>query len=98
MRGAGVVGVVLVALCVPGDALAVPPAITSVSAPARHVTATVSVPRADAVIIYVATMPDRATDGSFLQENIETSDSLADSEIQAGRGSMKIRPIPGRIG
>ncbi len=41
-------------------------------------------PRADSVIVYIASKPDRATDGSFLRENVVDIDFLTDSEIQSG--------------
>jgi hypothetical protein len=47
--------------------------------------ATFSAPRADFATIYIASRPDRATDGSFLTENIKELDILTDSEIQSGR-------------
>jgi hypothetical protein len=92
-----IVGVVvgLVALVVPGAASAVPPVVTSVGSQARHVTATFSAPRADSVTVYIASKPDRATDGSFLQENIEGLDILTDSEIQAGRWIDEDQTDPG---
>jgi hypothetical protein len=42
-------------------------------------------PRADSASIYVSTKPDRATDGSFLTENIKSLDIVTDSEIQSGQ-------------
>ena len=77
--------VAITALALGAVALGVPPTLTSVGAQDRHPTATFSAPRADFATIYLATKPDRATDGSFLSENIETLDILADAEIQAGR-------------
>jgi hypothetical protein len=62
-----------------------PPTLSSVSHQDRHPTATFSAPCADFATIYLATKPDRATDGSFLQENIKELDLLADSEIQSAR-------------
>jgi hypothetical protein len=51
----------------------------------RHPTATLgALPGVDAAFIYLATKPDRASDGSFLEENVKTIDSLTDDEI-AGR-------------
>jgi hypothetical protein len=47
------------------------------------------------VIIYLASKPDRATDGSFLQENIEHLDIFTDSEIQSGRWVDENRIAPG---
>jgi hypothetical protein len=67
------------------SAAAVPPALLSVTQQERHPLATFSAPKADFATIYIATKPDRATDGSFLSENIKTLDLLTDSEIQAGR-------------
>jgi hypothetical protein len=45
--------------------------------------------------MYLSTKPDRATDGSFLEENIEELDILADSEIQSGRWLDEDRVDPG---
>jgi hypothetical protein len=52
---------------------------------ARHTVVTFSAPRANPVAIYIASRPDRATDGRFLDEDIVTLDILTPSEIQAGR-------------
>jgi hypothetical protein len=41
-------------------------------------------PGADDATIYFATAPDRATDGSFLDENVKHLDVLTTDEIQAG--------------
>jgi hypothetical protein len=62
------------------------PTLTSVSVRAPlHPFATFSASSADDAIIVIATQPDRATDGSFFQENIKQADVLTDSEIQAGQ-------------
>lgn len=66
-------------------ALAVSPVVSAVGQHDRHPTATIAAPRADSVIVYIASKPDRATDGSFLQENVVETDFLTDSEIQSGR-------------
>jgi hypothetical protein len=66
-------------------ALAVSPAIAAVGQQDRHPTVTLAAPRADSVIVYIASKPERATDGSFLQENVVDLDVLTDSEIQSGR-------------
>jgi hypothetical protein len=73
-------------LALPGGALAVPPTLRAVGQENRHPTASFSAPRADTGTIYIATKPDRATDGSFLDENVKTLDSLTDSELQGGGG------------
>lgn len=85
MKSLLVVALALAALAVPSAALAVPPTLGAVSQQDRHPSASFSAPRADFASIYLATKPDRATDGSFLQENIKELDSLTDSEIQSGR-------------
>jgi hypothetical protein len=36
------------------------------------------------VTIYIANRPDRATDGSFLTENVKEIDFLTDQELQTG--------------
>ena len=65
-------------------ALAVPPAITTVDQEDRHPAVELAAPRASSVTVYIASKPDRATDGSFLQENVVESGFLTDSEIQSG--------------
>ena len=66
-------------------ALALPPAITAIGQQDRHPTVALAAPRADSVTVYIASKPDRASDGSFLQENVVESGLLTDSEIQSGR-------------
>lgn len=66
-------------------ALAVSPAITAVGQQDRHPSVALAAPRADSVTVYIASKPDRATDGSFLQENVVEYGFLTDSEIQSGQ-------------
>lgn len=73
-----------VVLGFPGGALAAPPALLSVGQQDRHPTAAFSAPGADFATIYFADKPDRATDGSFFQENVKHSASFTDDEIQRG--------------
>jgi hypothetical protein len=82
-------------LVVPADALAVPPTLSTVGQENRHPTATFSAPRADLATIYIATKPDRATDGRFLDENVAAVDLLTDSELQAGRWMSESQLDPG---
>jgi hypothetical protein len=97
MRAAVALGTAFVApLIVSAIALAVPPTLTSVSVRDRHPAATFTAPKSDHVVMYLATKPDRATDGSFLDENIETTDILTDSEIQAGRWEDESQVDPGK--
>lgn len=84
-----------VVLALSGSALAVPPTLSAVSQQDRHPAAAFSAPRADFVAIYFASKPDRATDGSFLQENIASADILTDSETQSGRWSGETQLNPG---
>jgi hypothetical protein len=86
VRAAGVCLAILVTLAVTAtSALAVPPAITAVGQQDRHPTVSFAAPRADSVTVYVASKPDRATDGAFLRENVVESGFLTDSEIQSGQ-------------
>jgi hypothetical protein len=85
----------LVALATAEPALAVPPALLSVGQQNRHPTATFSAPRASSVTVYVASKPDRASDGSFLSESIKARDILADSEIQSGQWLAEDQLDPG---
>jgi hypothetical protein len=75
----------LASATLPTAAQAAPPTLSAVDQQQRHPTATFSAPRADDVTINLASKPDRATDGSFLSENVEALDLLSDSEIQSGR-------------
>jgi hypothetical protein len=68
----------------PGAAFAAPPQLLSVGQQNRHPTATFSAPSADFATIYLATKPDRGSDGHFLDENVKESDFLTSDEIQRG--------------
>jgi hypothetical protein len=61
----------------------------------RHPTTQFSIPGADLATIYFATKPDRASDGSFLQENITDLDLLTDAEIQSGSWTYESQLNPG---
>jgi hypothetical protein len=61
----------------------------------RHPNATFSMPGADDATIYFATKPDRASDGSFLQENIKEIDFFTADEIQRGSWSYEDQIDPG---
>ena len=76
-------------------ALAAAPAIAAVGQQDRHPTVTLSAPGADSVVVYIASKPDRATDGSFLQENVVDMAYLTDSEIQSGRWLDSSQTDPG---
>jgi hypothetical protein len=65
-------------------AWAVAPSLSNVSYSKRHPTAAVAAPRASSVTVYMASRPDRATDGSFLSEHVKEIDFLTDQEIQTG--------------
>jgi hypothetical protein len=72
------------------------PTLASVGQQNRHPTATFApLPGVDGALIYVATKPDRASDGSFLDENIKTSDSLTDDEIARGSWLYESQLDPG---
>lgn len=83
------------ALLTAAPAGAVLPSLSSVGAQDRHPTATFSAPKADSVTIYVASKPDRASDGRFLTENVVAIDSLTDAEIQAGQWKYASQLDPG---
>ena len=96
MRAAvALAGGFVAALVLVAAALSVPPTLTSVGVQDRHPLATFSAPKSDFASIDVATRPDRATDGSFLNENVEVSDILTASEIQAGRWAYESQIAPG---
>ena len=75
--------------------MAVSPTIAAVGQQDRHPTVTLTAPRADSVTVYIASKPDRASDGSFLQENVVESGFLTDSEIQSGRWLDSSQIAPG---
>jgi hypothetical protein len=72
------------ALTVVGAANAAPPALLTVGQQNRHASATFSAPGADLATIYVASKPDLASGGGFLEENIKRIDFLTADEIQRG--------------
>lgn len=82
-------------LAIPADAVAVPPTLSAVGQENRHPTASFSAPRAGTATISISTKPDRATDGNFLTENVETVDLLTDSELQSGRWLSENQIDPG---
>jgi hypothetical protein len=88
--------VALTILSLPASAFAVAPQLTSVSQQSRHPAITFAAPRADNVTVYIASKPDRATDGEFLHENVVDLDTLIDSEIQTGRWLDESQIDPGR--
>jgi hypothetical protein len=87
---------VVASLACAGVAGAATPALLGVGEQNRHATANFSMPGADDATIYFATRPDRATDGRFLEENVEHSDFLTTDEIQAGRWLDSGQLDPGR--
>lgn len=88
-----VLGLALPATAAGAEAAA--PTLTTVGQRDRHATATFSMPGADDATIYFATKSERATDGSFLQENVEHLDLLTTDEIQAGRWLDEAQLDPG---
>jgi hypothetical protein len=86
---------VALALITASAALAVPPALSNLTHAKRHPSAGLVAPRADSVSVYIATRPDRATDGSFLSENVEEFDLLTDQEIQSGSWLLESALDPG---
>ena len=61
----------------------------------RHPSAPFAAPKADDVEIYFASKSDRASDGSFFQENIVALDILTTDEIQAGSWTYSNQLDPG---
>lgn len=76
-------------------ARAAAPAITVAGEQDRHPTVSFTAPRADSVTVYIASKPDRASDGSFLEENVVETGSLTDSEIQSGHWLDSSQVDPG---
>lgn len=65
-------------------ASAAAPTLVTVGQQSRHATATFAAPGADVATMYVATKPDVASGGGFLDENIKRVDFLTADEIQRG--------------
>lgn len=77
-------------------ALASLPVLSSVTVSAdRHPSARFSAPKASDATIYFASKPDRASDGSFFQENIVALDFMTSDEIQAGNWTDSDQLDPG---
>jgi hypothetical protein len=77
-------------------ALAVPPAITTVSvAKDRRPSATFSAPNASSLTITFARRPDLSSDGGFLPANVVKTDFLTADEIQAGAWTFESELDPG---
>jgi hypothetical protein len=96
VRALIVLSVSAIGLWLAQAACATPPVLSSVTVSQdRHPAATFTAPKADSVDIYFASKPDRATDGSFLQENVVTLDFLTSDEIQASRWSYENQLDPG---
>ena len=83
------------ALALPAAAEAVPPVVSSVGVQDRHPFVVFSAPKADGIAVSVAKKPDRATDGSFLSENVTSGGYLTDAEIQSGRWLSSYQLDPG---
>jgi hypothetical protein len=81
-------------LVLAAPAAAVAPTL-AVSALDRRPQATFSAPFASDATIYFASKPDRATDGQFFTENVETLDFLTDDELAAGKWVSERRLDPG---
>jgi hypothetical protein len=89
-------GAVVASVACAGTAAAAAPTLLTVGDQNRHPTATFSMPGADDATIYFATKPDRATDGRFLEENVEDLDFLTTDEIQGGQWLDSAQLDPGR--
>ena len=85
----------LASLSLASTAQAAAPTLISVGQQDRHATGTLSAPTADDVTVYYASKPDRATDGSFLDENIKDRDFLTADEIQRGTWLSSSQLDPG---
>lgn len=89
--------IVVATLAIPAAASAYfAPSLGSVAVSAdRHPTATFSAPGAEDATIYLATNPNRATDGRFFDEHTKYTDTLTLAEIQGGRWFYEGQIDPG---
>jgi len=95
MKLVATAAVVLASLAGAGLARAMPPTLVRVAQQDRHPTATFSMPGANYGTMAVSNKPDRATDGSFLEENLEDFDILTADEIQNGSWLSENQLDPG---
>jgi hypothetical protein len=79
-----VIAILLATTVFTANATAAAPTLQSVGQQDRHPTATFSAPDATYATVQIATSPDRATDGRFLDENFEAIGILTDAEIASG--------------
>ena len=86
---------VFACLALANSAQAATPTLSSVGQQDRHPTANFSAEGADFAYMSVASSPARASDGSFLSENLEDYDVLTDSEIYNGYWSSSSQLDPG---
>jgi hypothetical protein len=89
------IGAAAAVLALPGSAFAAPPSLVSVADQQRQPQVTFSAPRAGAVTVYLATKPDRDTDGNFIQQNLREVAILTPADIQAGTWTDSKRVSPG---
>jgi hypothetical protein len=78
------------------EAQAAGPVLLGVGQQGRHSTGTFSAPGADDATVYIATAPDRGTDGRFLEENIADVAFLTSDEIASGRWLSSEQLDPGQ--
>jgi hypothetical protein len=78
------------------QASAAKPTVITLGQQNRHPTMTFSAPRASSVSVDFARSRDRATDGTFLSENVVHSDYLTDDEVQTGRWLDESQLDPGK--
>ena len=96
MRPISALGAVcFVALALAGTADAVAPTIQKITLQNRHPLITFTAPRTRSVTVYLASKPDRASDGSFLEENLVDLEGLTVEEIQNGRWLYSKQLEPG---
>src|SRR5262249_29390887 len=84
MKFAAIIGVALMSLAFSTAAEGSTPTLLSAGQQGRHPTATFAMPGATLATISIATSSDRATDGDFLQENVEDFELLTADEMQSG--------------
>jgi hypothetical protein len=77
------------------QAAAAPPTVFGAGSVNRHPELTFSAQSAFLGTVQIATRPDRATDGGFLVENIDTLDVLTDLELATGFWSSETQIKPG---
>jgi hypothetical protein len=95
MRSGLILCIGIGALMLAGPAAASPPSITAITIRGRAPTVTFDAPKASSVNLFIASSADRASDGSFIAEDVVVRAVLPRSALQSGTWTYSARLDPG---